>query len=121
MPGSGKKLKLVGTRGKALLDLQALVVGHGGVLDTVKKAVTTGPLMTAEGKIDVEAQKAVDAANVGKIKVKVEATIDQFYRLCYDVTGQPPAATFEKNIAKLVAKYPAIVFEPTKVKAAPAA
>ncbi len=139
MPGSGKKLKLVGTRGKALLDLQNLVLGHGGILDIMKKSIAGGiatkgvpvAAKTRKGKdgkpiiipahetqvLDVELQKAEDVVLVVKMKEKVEAVIDLYYRLCYEMFNVPPAVVFQANIDKLVAKYPKLEFEQQKAPA----
>lgn len=138
VPGSGKKLKLEGTRGAALLNLQRLIIGDKGVLDIAKKAVFHGPVMTetmapektrkikgvdvviaahAVAVMDVAAQAAADVLIMASMKAKIEAVIDLFYRLTFDMFGQPPAYVFAGNIAKLELRYGGGVFEHAKAKA----
>lgn len=135
IPGAGKKLKLEGTRGAALLALNALVVGDKGILDIAKKGVFYGPAMKkmmAPAKarkvkgveiqvpahevdvLDPQKQEALDLGMITAYKAKLEQIIEQFYRLTFDMFGQPPSFIYAGNIAKLAHRYGAGFFEMEK-------
>lgn len=119
VPGAGKKLKLVGTRTKALLDF----VNYAQRILSAQKKVFYGTktkvhLQFPERRVlDAEAQAVVDAERVQVLRSLVEAAIDLFYRLSYDMFGVTPATVFDGNIAKLTPRYGAGFFEQEKALA----
>ena len=135
-PSSTKKVKLVGTRAKALLDL----LGHAETLLSIQKKVFYGlktkdivknvaaspakglkPAQEAHAKtmqvLDAEAQDAVDVARAAAMLEPLNAAIGVFYALCFDMFNVAPAAVYAGNIAKLAHRYPEGFFEVAKANA----
>jgi hypothetical protein len=134
LPSSTKKIKLVGTRGAALLQLDSLATNllhtvEGGLFDTppmvtVKKMV---PMPQKGGVkeerevrvVDAEADEAAEATRQNQMRSFLSGAIDIYWRLCFDLLGEPPAGVLEAMATRLKADYPEEAPAPTPV--APAA
>jgi NTP pyrophosphatase (non-canonical NTP hydrolase) len=142
LPGAGKKIKLVGTRGKALMDLQTVVTkllstGKHALESVAEKEVQKAVPARAEvtnkaGKVirpatvagtktvmvlDPEKQKEIDQEVHDQQEELLVQAADLYYRLCYDLFQQPPAAVFYGNVVKLQTLHQGVAFELTAPKA----
>jgi hypothetical protein len=109
VPSATKKMKLVGTIGHGLLELDVLATA---VLSLAKKNFYGVALKEhhengeARMALDVEAQEAKELANQTQMALKVEQAITLFYQLVYAIFGEAPDVVFAGNIAKLALRYP---------------
>ena len=123
VPGNGKKLKLVGTRGKAVLDLSAiceriLAVEKRVFYNIAQKTEKVGEKNRTT--VDVALQTAKEEVNNVEQRELLAKAIDLYYRLVFDMTGEPPAAVMGRNFAKLKALHGEAMFAPKpKVAEAP--
>jgi len=119
VPGSGKKIKLVGTRGLALLTLNGIAVDILGQAKKYMYGVALKDFQRAERKApngavlppkvvkvpDLEAQAVMDTEREATLATLVASALDLYFRLVYDMFGQPPEGVFAGNIAKLAHRY----------------
>ncbi len=126
LPSSTKKSKLIGTRGAALLQFDGLTTN---LLHQVEQGVFVSPKMTTIKKmvtnpskggvkeerdvevVDVEADKAAEAARQNDMKPLLSGAIDVYWRLCFDVTGKAPEAVLDAKFERMKAQFPNVVFE----------
>lgn len=140
LPSSTKKSKLVGTRSAALLQLDSLTTD---LLAQVQRGAFKAPHMTTVKKmvsmplkggakeernvevVDVEAEKTAEADRQTEMKSFLTGAVDVYWRLCFDLFGQPPVHVLEHKFAAMQTEYPAGTFEDkpkvTTVKAGPVA
>jgi hypothetical protein len=104
LPGSGKKVKLVGmTRGKALMELNRVAAE---VATVFHDSVYHGPVFLEGGKlIDKEATAAVEAERLAKVQGLLDTAVKMYWPLCYDMFQEPPAYVFGKHIESLAAQF----------------
>ena len=119
VPGSGKKLKIVGTRGKALLDFLHLAER---ILSSQKKVfygvkTMDNPALPGRLVLDPAAQAEVDAGWAEVLKPLIVAALDLYARLSHDLTGGSAAEVMDANIAKLTLRYGAGFFDQVKASA----
>jgi hypothetical protein len=113
LPGSGKKLKLVGTRGAAVLEMNK----YGQQILSLSKKTFYGvqempnPKNPQRVVINTEKQAEVELEREAKMVTALAALIHVYYPLCYEMFGVPPANVFTGNIAKLQLRYPNGFFE----------
>lgn len=135
LPSATKKAKLVGTRGAAILQLDSLATD---LLRQAEKGLFVCPKMTTVKKMVPMPQKggAKEERNVEVVDTEADATaeqdrqvqmksflsgaVDVFWRLCFDMTGQPPAAVLEAKLARMKQEYPAIEFDTKEPETVPA-
>lgn len=131
LPSSTKKIKLVGTRGAAILQLDSLATDlirqvEQGLfvlpkMTTVKKMVSMPQKGGAkeERSVDVvntEAEAQAELARQEAMKSYLSAAIDVYWRLCLDVTGQPPVHVLDAKFARMKASHPGITFDTGEAK-----
>lgn len=136
LPSSTKKIKLVGTRGAAILQLDSQATD---LLNQAKVGLFTSPQMTTikkmvsipqkggakeERTVDVVNAEAEAAAELGRqaaMKSYLSGAIDVYWRLCYDITGNPPVQVLDAKFARLKKEFPKVEFDSgeKKAKAAP--
>jgi hypothetical protein len=139
-PTTTKKSKLVGTRGSALLQLESLSTD---MLATVGDALFAAPRMKTVKKlvnipnggkdvhkeerdvqvIDVEAEAQAEQEREERLRKLTAQVVDLYWKLCFDVYQQPPAALLQQKLERLVSEYPTTEFvltEPPKKAADPA-
>lgn len=136
LPSSTKKIKLSGTRGAAILQLDSLATdllrqAEQGLfqipkMTTTKKMVTLPQTGSKEERdvdvVDAPAELEAEQARQTQMRSFLSGAIDVYWRLCYDMTGQPPVGVLDAKIARLKVQYPAIAFDMVaKKKAAPQA
>lgn len=131
LPASTKKSKLVGTRAAALLQLDGLTTN---LLRQVERGVFVSPKMTTVKKmvalplkgtkeernvdvVDVEAEAAQEAERQNEMKSYLAGAVDVYWRLCFDVTGKPPAAAFEDKFKRMHSEFPNVTWAEDKPKA----
>ena len=138
LPGAGKKIKLVGTQGKAILDLsnlstsilaQAAHALKGPVTKEEKvKRKVKGVEVDGVKHVIVPAKQAEAEQKINsQIVTELTAFADTYYRLVYALFALPPAALFAETIHHLSMAHPkgffTFVVEPkpkTDKKAGPA-
>lgn len=130
LPSSTKKSKLVGTRGAAILQLDSLATD---LLRTVERGLFVSPQMTTTTKmvsmpqkggakeertvdiVDLAAEQAAEMERQTEMKSFLSGAIDLFWRLCFDMTGNPPEAVLQAKLDRLPQEFPSITFD-TEVK-----
>lgn len=137
LPSSTKKIKLVGTRSAALLQLDSLTTN---LLIQVEQGAFTAPKMTTVQKmvsmpqkggakeersvevVDSEADAAAEAERQTEMRSYLSGAIDVFWRLNFDIFSKAPAAALEAKFARMQQEFPNVAFDttekPKKVKAA---
>lgn len=138
LPSSTKKIKLVGTRGAALLQLDSLATD---LLAQTQQSLFTSPKMTTvkkmvampqkggakeERTVDVvhtEAEAAAELERQTAMKAYLSGAIDVYWRLCWDLTGLPPVGVLEAKLVRMKQEHPTVVFDTGEKteKAAPVA
>lgn len=126
LPSSTKKMKLMGTRGAALLQLDSVatnllqVVSEGLFQMPPTTTITKMVSMPQKGGakeerqvdvVDLAADQAAEQARQQQMRSFLTGAIDLFWRLCYDMTGQPPMAALEAKVARLQVEYPNVTFD----------
>ena len=132
LPSSTKKSKLVGTRGAAILQLDSLATD---ILRQAEQSLFVSPTMTTVKKmvpmpqkggakeernvdiVDVAAEQAAEMERQTQIRSFLTGAIDVFWRLCFDLTGQPPVAVLDAKFARMKKDFPAITFDSGEKKA----
>lgn len=116
VPGSGKKVKLVGmTLGKALMELNRLAAD---LQDLFHRNAYYGPKYLEDGKtVDVVATEALEAERLVKTQAILAEAVALYWPLCYELFAEPPATVFEANINKLTLRYGAGYFSMTAQEA----
>jgi hypothetical protein len=128
LPSSTKKIKLVGTRTAALIELQGVttdlleVVAHG-LFDapptmTVKKMVVMPNKGGAKEErdtqvIDVAQEAAKDHERLMALFGMVTDAVQLYWKLCFDTFGHPPVIAFENKFARMQKEFPGIEFDTT--------
>jgi len=138
MPASTKKSKLVGTRTAALLTLNGLatdllrVVEHGTFDGPKMQKIMKSVVLPNKGgtkeerEVDVVAvpeEAAAEADRQKQMASLLAGAVDTYWRLAYDLFGQPPAVLFADKFKRMEKQYPTIAFdkgEKTKPEAVPA-
>lgn len=123
VPSSTKKSKLVGTRGAAILQLDSCATD---LLKRAQESLFVGPAMTSTKKIvslpqqggakeerdvdvvDLVAEQAAEAERQIQMRSFLTGAIDVFWRLCFDMTGQPPVEVLDAKFKRMVAEFPDI-------------
>ena len=138
LPSSTKKSKLVGTRGAAILQLDSLATD---ILRQAERSLFVSPTMTTVKKmvpmpqkggakeernvdiVDVAAEQAAEMERQNQIRSFLSGAIDVYWRLCFDLTGQPPVQVLDAKFARMKKDFPGIAFDSgeKKAKAAKAA
>ena len=136
MPSSTKKVKLVGTRAAALLQLDSLSTD---LLRQVERGLFVSPTMTTVKKmvsmpqkggakeerdveiVNAEAETAAETDRQAEMKSFLSGAVDVFWRLNFDLFGQPPAAVLDAKFKRLQAQYPEITFDTGDTPKAPKA
>jgi hypothetical protein len=135
LPSSTKKSKLVGTRGAAILHLDSLAtdllrVSEQGLfvcpkMTTIKKMVSMPQKGGAKEErnvdvVDTEAATEAEGIRQQEMKSFLSGAVDVFWRLCFDLTGEPPEAVLEAKLARMKQDYPSIEFDTKDAEAVPA-
>lgn len=131
LPSSTKKIKLVGTRGAAILQLDSLATD---LLRQVEQGLFVLPKMTTVKKmvsmpqkggakeertvdvVNVEAEAQAEMARQEAMKSYLSAAIDVYWRLCLDVTGGPPVQVLDAKFARMKTAHPGIAFDTGEAK-----
>lgn len=131
LPSSTKKIKLVGTRGAALLQLNSLATD---LLRVEAAGLFSAPKMTSVKKmvpmpqkggakeerdvdvVDAEAEGQAEIERQTAMKAYLSGAIDVYWRLCYDITGQPPAQVLAAKFARMQADHPTVAFDTSEAK-----
>ena len=126
VPSSTKKSKLVGTRGAAILQLDSIATD---LLRQVEQGLFVGPTMTSIKKmvpmpqkggvkeerdvdvVDVAASQAAEMERQNAMKSFLSGAIDVYWRLCFDLTGQPPVAVLDAKFIRMMKAHPSITFD----------
>lgn len=126
LPSATKKAKLVGTRAAALLQVDSLATdlvrqaSEGLFVSPKMTTVTRMVSMPQKGGakeertgevVDSEAEAVAEAERQTQMKSFLTGAIDVYWRLCLEMTGQPPAAVLEAKILRLKAEHPTIAFD----------
>lgn len=134
LPSSTKKSKLVGTRGAALLQLDSLATDlllqveqslfNAPTMSKVKKMVSMPQKGGAKEErtvnvVNQKAEQTVEATRQEAMKSFVAGAVDVYWRLCLDVTGQPPVDVLKAKITRMQKDYPAIAFDMGEKKPVP--
>jgi hypothetical protein len=136
LPSSTKKIKLVGTRAAAILMLDGLATD---LLVQVQRGAFQAPKMTTVKKlvsmplkggakeernvevVDSEAENAAETERQTEMKSFLSGAVDVYWRLCFDLFGQPPVHVLEHQFKVMQQAYPSVEFNAKpKVKKAPA-
>jgi hypothetical protein len=138
-PTTTKKSKLVGTRTAALLQLGSLSTD---MLATVGDALFAAPKMKTVKKlvnipnggkdvhkeerdvqvIDVDLEGKAEQEREERLRKLTAQMVDLYWKLCFDVYAQPPAALLLQKLERLVSEYPKTEFiltDPPKKTATP--
>jgi len=136
MPSSTKKVKLVGTRAAALLQLDSLATDLLRQTDRslfvappmvkVKKMVSMPQKGGAKEERDVEvvdapADTQAETDRQAEMKSFLSGAVDVFWRLNFDLFGQPPVAALDAKFKRLQAEHPEISFDTGEKKQEPVA
>lgn len=109
-PTSKRKLKLIGTPSRAILDLLSKAEEVLSLQKKVYYGVKLKEVKAVDGKtlirVDAEAQKAVDAKRAEDMKKPVAEAYELYFKIVYSLFGVTPSAIYAGNIAKLAHRYP---------------
>lgn len=126
LPSSTKKSKLVGTRSAAILQLDSLATdllqqAAAGLfvcpkMTTVKKMVSMPQKGGAKEErnvdvVDAPAETAAEAERQEAMRSFLAGAIDVFWRLCFDLTGEPPVSALDAKFTRMQAEYPTAAFD----------
>lgn len=129
LPSSTKKIKLVGTRSAALLQLDGLTTN---LLLQVEKGAFVGPKMTTVKKmvsmpqkggakeerdvdvVDAEADTTSEIERQTEMKSFLAGAIDVYWRLCFDIFSKSPESVLDAKFARLKAEFPKVEFDLTE-------
>lgn len=128
IPTATKRVKLSGTRTSALLQFDMLVNDLVGVICSgifagpkttyVKKEVTLPGKGTKEVRdveiIDVDAEKQLEEERLKTMRSILESVVDLYWRLCFNLFDQPPAAVFDQKVERMKTEFPELKFEETQ-------
>jgi len=132
LPSSTKKAKLVGTRGSAILQLDSLATD---ILRQAEQSLFVSPTMTTVKKmvpmpqkggakeernvevVDVAAEQAAEMERQNQIRSFLSGAIDVYWRLCFDLTGEPPVTVMDAKFARMKKDFPGITFDSGEKKA----
>ena len=134
LPSSTKKIKLVGTRGAAILQLDSLATD---LLAQTAKSLFAAPKTTSVQKmvsmpqkggvkeertveiVDAAAEHGAEAERQTSMQSFLSGAVDVYWRLCWDMTGQVPAAILAAKFERMKTEYPGVQFDTApKVKKA---
>jgi hypothetical protein len=125
LPASTKRIKLVGTRGAALLQLDSLATD---LLTQVEQGLFARPQMTTVTKmvpmpqkggakeerqvevVDTGAEFSVEQTRRTAMQSFLTGALDVYWRLCLDMTGEPPAAVLAAKFTRMQQEYPDVAF-----------
>ena len=65
--------------------------------------------------VDLAAEQAAEMERQTEMKSFLSGAIDLFWRLCFDMTGNPPEAVLQAKLDRLPQEFPSITFD-TEVK-----
>jgi hypothetical protein len=125
MPSSTKKVKLVGTRAAALLQLDSLATD---LLHQAEQGLFAPPKMTTVKKmvnlpnkggakeerdvevVDTEADTAVETERQTQMTSFLAGALDVYWRLCFDMTGKSPESVLAAKFERMQVEFPNVSF-----------